>query len=75
MHKIDQDSFGSQVISLDVEDVKVTYYDTLRMAGKLSITPERSVIRTHLEKEIIHGLTKDVWKQVTGKIMFGNGIS
>ena len=40
IHKIDQDLFGSQVISLDVEDVKVTYYDTLRMAGKLSIMPE-----------------------------------
>ena len=40
MHKVDQDLFGSQVILLDVEDVKVTYYDTLRMAGKLSIMPE-----------------------------------
>ena len=75
MHEKDQNSFSSQVISLDVEDVKVTYYDTLRMAGKLSIIPERPVIRTYLEKEVIHGLTKDVWKQVPGKIMFGNGIS
>ena len=39
MHRIDQEFFGSQVISLDVEDMKVTYYDTLRMAGKLSIMP------------------------------------
>ena len=75
MHEIDQGSFGSQVISLDVENVKVTYYDTLRMAGKLSIMPERPVIRTHLDKEIIHGLTKDVWKQVPEKILFGIGIS
>ena len=75
MHAIDQSSFGTQVISMDVEDVKVTYYDTLRMAGKLEIKPERAVIRTHLEKECIHGLTKDTWKQVPGKIMFGNGIS
>ena len=75
MHEKDQGSFDSQVVSLDVEDVKVTYYDTLRMAGKLSISPERPVIRTYLEKEVIHGLTKDIWKQVPGKIMFGNGIS
>ena len=75
VHEIDQGSFGSQVISLDVENVKVTYYDTLRMAGKLSIMPERPVIRTHLDKEIIHGLTKDVWKQVPEKILFGIGIS
>ena len=45
------------------------------MAGKLSISPERPVIRTYLEKEVIHGLTKDIWKQVPGKIMFRNGIS
>ena len=75
MHRIDQEFFGSQVISLDVEDVKVTYYDTLRMAGKLSIMPERPVIRTHLDKEMIQGFPKDGWKQVPGKIMFGNGIS
>ena len=75
MHEMDQSSYGSQVISLDMEDVKVTYYDTLRMAGKLNINPEGAVIRTSLEKETIHGLTKDIWKQVPGKIMFGNGIS
>ena len=73
MHQIDQDLFGSQVISLDVEDVKVTYYDTLRMAGKLSIMPENPVIRSHLE--IINGWSKDGWRQVPGKIMFGNGIT
>ena len=75
MHEMDQSSYGSQVISLDMEDVKVTYYDTLRMAGKLNINPEGAVIRTSLEKETIHCLTKDIWKQVPGKIMFGNGIS
>ena len=60
---------------MDVEDVKVTYYDTLRMAGKLQINPEKAVIRTHLDTVSVHGFTKDVWKQVPGKIMFGNGIS
>ena len=58
-----------------MEDVKTTYYDTLRMAGKLSIDPERAVIRTNLEKEIIHGQFKDTWEQVPGKTMFRNGIS
>ena len=75
MHERDQSSFAFQVISMDVEDVKVRYYDTLRMAGKLEIKPEKAVIRTHLEKDSVHGSTKDIWKQVPGKIMFGNGIS
>ena len=75
MHAIDQNSFASQVISLDVEDVKTMYYDTLRMAGKLSINPEKAVRRTSPEKEIIHGQFKDTWKQIPGKIMFSNGIS
>ena len=44
MHQMDQDRFATRVISLDVEDVKVTYYDTLRMAGKLSIMPENPAI-------------------------------
>ena len=75
MHANDQSTFASQVVSLGVEDVKTTYYDTLRMAGRLSIDPGRAVLRTNLEKEIIHGQLKDTWKQVPGKIMFGNGIS
>ena len=33
MYKLDQETFGTRVISLDVEDVKTTFYDTLRMAG------------------------------------------
>lgn len=40
MNKKDQATFGTRVISMDVEDVKVTFYDTLRMAGSW-----RSVLR------------------------------
>ena len=35
MYRRDQATFGTNVISMDVEDVKTTYYDTLRMAGKV----------------------------------------
>jgi len=75
MQGLDQDRFCSQVVSLDVEDVKTTYYDTLRMAGKLSIDPKRAVLRTSVETDLAHGYSKDGWKQVPGKIMFGNGIT
>ena len=52
MHKKDQERFVTQIISLDVEDVKVSYYDTLRMAGKLRIDPKYPVIRRRCDQEI-----------------------
>ena len=42
----------SQVISLDVEDAKATYYDTLRMAGKVNIDPKYPVLRRRCDPEI-----------------------
>ena len=75
MYKADQSTFGTRVISMDVEDVKTTYYDTLRMAGKLEIPSKNSVLRTDVESEVIYRFGKDVWKQIPGKIMIGNGIS
>ena len=75
MQEMDQRDFGTQVVSLDVEDVKATYYDTLKMAGLVSIKPDDTVIHRKCDPEILHGYSKDVFKQLPGKIMFGNGIS
>ena len=75
MQEMDQRDFGTQVVSLDVEDVKATYYDTLKMAGLVSIKPEDAVIHRKCDLESLHGYSKDVFKQIPGKIMFGNGIS
>ena len=75
MYKADQSTCGSRVISMDVEDVKTTYYDTLRMAGKLELPSRSSVLHTDVEAEIIYRFGKDGWKQIPGKIMIGNGIS
>ena len=75
MQERDQRDFGTQVVSLDVEDVKATYYDTLKMAGLVSIRSEDAVIHRKCDPEILHGYSKDVFKQIPGKIMFGNGIS
>ena len=55
MHGLDQERFPSQEVSLDVEDVKTTYYDTLRMAGKLRIDPKKPVLRTSVETDLAHG--------------------
>ena len=75
MHSQDQERFGTQVISLDVEDVKATFYDTLRMAGKIQISGGRIPLRTQVEKDVVYGYLKDGWRQIPGKIMFGNGIT
>ena len=75
MQELDQKKFRTQVVSLDVEDVKTTYYDTLRMAGKLSIDPSNAILKHKCDPQVIHGFSKDVWKQVPGKIMFGNGVT
>ena len=75
MNALDQEKFGTQVISLDVEDVKATFYDTLRMAGKIQIPGGQAPLRTAVEKDMIYGYMKDTWKPIPGKIMFGNSIT
>ena len=37
-HLENQSLFDSGVILMDVEDVKVSYYDVMRMAGKIVIS-------------------------------------
>lgn len=47
---------------MDVEDVKTTFYDTLRMVGKVRIRSEDEVLWTVVEKDVIYGYKKDSWK-------------
>ena len=47
---------------MDVEDMKTTFYDMLRMVGKLRIRSEDAVLRTVVEKDVIYGYKKDSWK-------------
>ena len=71
----DQERFGSSVISLDVEDVKTTYHDTLRMAGKVRIDAPGTLLQKKPSKENLAKYGVDEYKQIPGKIMFGNGIT
>ena len=75
MYKQDQLFFGSTVISMDVEDVKTTFYDTLRMAGDLEISSRHLVLWTQLETDVIHRFGKDKWRQIPVKIMIRKRIS
>jgi len=60
---------------MDMEDVKTTLYDILRMAGDLEISSWHLVFRTQLETDVIHSFGKDGWRQIPAKIMIGNVIS
>ena len=39
----------SGIISMDVEDVKASYYDVMRMAGKLVISKDSQPFQRHLD--------------------------
>ena len=71
----DQERFGSRVISLDVEDVKTTYHDTLRMAGKVQIDAPGTLLQKKPSKENLVKYGADEYRQIPGNIMFGNGIT
>jgi len=75
MQDEDQRLFGTRVVSFDVEDVKATYFDTLRMAGKATIDPKNAVLKRKCDPEMMTDASKDKFKQIPGKIMFGNGVS
>ena len=49
-HLENQNVFDSGVISMDVEDVKASYYDVMRMVGKIVISCESQSFQTHLDE-------------------------
>ena len=75
MQEADQRMFGTRIVSFDVEDVKATYFDTLRMAGKATIDPKNAILKRKCDPEMMPNASKDTFKQIPGKIIFGNGVS
>ena len=60
---------------MDVEDVKDSYYNVMRMAGKTVISWESQFFQRHLDDRSVSGLLENSWKQMLGKTMFGDGLS
>ena len=58
-HLENQSLFDSGVILMDVEDVKVSYYDVMRMAGKIVISRESQSFQRHLDDRPVSGLLED----------------
>ena len=52
MQDADQRLFGTRIVSFDVEDVKATYFDTLRMAGRATINPKNAVLKRKCDPEM-----------------------
>ena len=60
---------------MDVEYVKASYYDVMRMAGKIVISCESQSFQRHKDDRPVSGLLEDCWKQTPGKIMFGDRLT
>ena len=56
----DQKNFNSEVISMDFEDIEASYYDFMRITGKLYLR-----IHSHLDDRLVTGIQEDGWKQTS----------
>ena len=75
-HLKNQDKFDSGVLSMDVEDVKASYYDVMRMSGELVISdPGTQISKSKIDDRPDPGIREDGWKQTPGKIMFGDSLT
>ena len=54
---------------MDVEDVKASYYDVMRMAGEIVISnPETQTFKKKIDDRHVPGIKEDGWKQTPGKV-------
>ena len=60
---------------MDVEEIRVTYYDWMKMMGELALTTRSELLKTTLAKDRISGFNDDKWKQLPSLIIIGNGKS
>ena len=58
---------------MDVEEIRITHYDWMRMTGELLMTTWSEPLKTSLAKDRISGFNDDKWKQLPCLIMIGNG--
>ena len=71
----DQSILPTRVVSMDVEEIRVTHYDWMKMMGEIPMTTKSELLKTTLAKDRISGFNDDKWKQLPSLIMIGNGTS
>ena len=72
-YALDQKILPTHVVSMDVEEIKVTYYDTLRIAGRIPF--KKGQLMSRKEETQIHGQLEDRMQQLPVKVMIGNGLN
>ena len=58
-HLKNQENFDSGVVSMDVEYVKASYYDVMRIAGRKVISKDSQLFQHHLDNRLVSGLLED----------------
>ena len=71
----DQSILPMGVRSTDVEEVRVTHYDWMRITGEILMKTRSEPLKTYLAKDRISGFNEDKWKQLPSLIMIGNDSS
>ena len=67
-HLKDQEKFDSGVLSMDVEDVKASYYDIMRMAGELVISnPGTQTFKSRIDDRPVPGIKDDGGSRLRAK--------
>ena len=51
--------YPTSVVSMDVEELRVTHYDWMKMTGKLPMTIWSERLKTYLAKDRISGFNDD----------------
>ena len=69
----DQKILPTNVVSMDVEEIKVTLYDTLRIAGRIPF--KKGQLMSRREEKSIKGQPEDRMQQLPVKVMLGNGLN
>ena len=60
---------------MDVEEIRITHYDWMKMTGELPMKTLSEQVKTRLARDRISGFNDDKWKQLPSLIMIGNGTS
>ena len=64
MHLKNQDEFDTRVVSMDVEDVKASYFDIMRMEGEIVISNSGTqIFKKRVDERAVPGISEGCWKE------------